>query len=107
MPLRPLNFSRRKIRKIVAGIARQEIVNVVFTWIHTGHERRPSHGRNRRKRGAQLAEGSFVAQLRQVRQSAFVHKAISEFRIHSVESQNHCSLKRRLSICVAPPEKTE
>src|SRR6202035_3923672 len=38
MPLRTLDFSRRKIRKIVAGIARQKIVNVVFARIHPGHE---------------------------------------------------------------------
>ena len=43
----------------------------------------------------------------QVRQPAFFHKSIGELRIHPVESQNHRSLKRRLSICVAPPDKTE
>src|SRR6202140_244780 len=46
MPLRTLDFSRRKIGKIVAGIARQKVVDVVFAWIHPGHERRPRHRGN-------------------------------------------------------------
>src|SRR5258708_35105671 len=107
MPLRPLDFRRRKIRQIIAGIARQKIVDVVFARIHPGHARRPSHRRNRRKRPAQLAEGSSVPQLREVWQPAFVHESVGELATHTLESQNHRSLKRRLSVCVSPPDKPE
>ncbi len=37
----------------------------------------------------------------------FLHEPVSEIRIHTVESQNHRSLKRRLSIRIAPPQKAE
>ena len=107
MPLRPLDFSRRKKWQIVAGIARQKIVDIVFARIHSGHERRPCHRRNRRKRRAQFAECSFVPQLRQVRQPSFIHEASGEIWIHAVESQNYRALKRRLSISISPPQETE
>src|SRR5258708_659048 len=107
MSFRPFDFSRRKIRQIIAGVGGEKIIDVVLARIHPGHECRPRHRRNRRKRRSQLAEGSFVAQLRQVGQPAFVHESVSKFRIHTVESQNYRSLKRRLSICVTPPDKPE
>ena len=107
MPLRTLDLGGRKIRQIAIPIASQKIVNIVLAGIHSGHKRRPRHRRNCREGRAQFAEGSPIAQLRQIRQPAFFHKPVGEFRIHPVKSQDHCPLKSSFSIGIAPPQKTK
>ncbi len=42
-----------------------------------------------------------------IRQPAFFHEAIGEFRIHAVESQNYGPLKRCFSIGVSPADETK
>src|SRR6266513_1118580 len=91
-PLRSLYLSRRKKRKIVVLIARQKIIDIVFSRVHASHERGPGYRRDGWKCGAQLAESSLLLQLREIWQHAFGDEAFGEFGVHTVESQNHRSL---------------
>ena len=95
--LRSLYLRRRKKRKIVVLIARQKIIDIVFSRVHASHERGPGYRRDGWKCGAQLAESSLLLQLREIWQHAFADEPLGEFWVHTVKSQNH----RPLNLCLA------
>src|SRR5438876_529612 len=70
-PFRAANFCRREEWEVVVQVPCKKIVNVVFAGIDSCHERRPSHWRDWRKRRAQFAKCSLVAQLSQIGQFPF------------------------------------
>ncbi len=92
------NVAEKKARRLAAhhaeigqvggGVAHQEVVDVVLSWIDAGCERRPGRGRLWRMRRRERTDGAGGGQPREVGKLARLHPPIQQARIHAIEAEN-------------------
>src|SRR5258706_11066901 len=90
------DVARGEDRRVAAGIAGEEVVDVVPRRVDAGREGRPGDRRDRRTGGRERVEAALRLELLEVRGQALAHVLAREARLETLEADDHDALRLRV-----------